>query len=97
MGGPEYEATEGDLDDEQRFSIFTEAASGSTPEPRRPGGCIDSGPTRLIVLVDDEGKRLTLTDSSCTGEFTWTYGYWKPGPDAEQVIADALGGRVNQR
>lgn len=94
MGAPEYRATEGVLADDPRFTIVSDAGSRSTPRPSSEGTCTDSGPTRLIVLVDDEGRRLTLTDSSCTGEFAWAYGYWKPSPQVEQVITDALGGRV---
>jgi hypothetical protein len=60
--------------------------------PSGEGGCIDTGPQRLLVLTDDHGDRAAWLDDDCTGEFTGPGGSWKPGAAAEAAIEEALGG-----
>ncbi|MGA8257352.1 MAG: hypothetical protein WB767_12335, partial [Nocardioides sp.] len=96
LGSPEYQGTQGELDADARFAIISDLGENTTARPAQEGGCTDSGPTRLVVLADDEGRRITLTDSNCTGEFSWAQGFWQAGQDAEAAITQALGGRLNQ-
>lgn len=94
LGGRAYSHDEGVLTAAQLTLISDDIEANQTRQPQREGGCIDSGPTRLVVLVNAWGDRTTWTDSRCTGEFAGNGGYWLPGNEADDAIADALGGAI---
>ena len=94
MGGREYQDDAGALGDDALASVYAAIGRDTTAEPSIDGMCVDTGPTRLIVLVDADGGRITLTDDQCSGEFASVWGWWAPNAMADDLLADALGGRV---
>lgn len=95
MGGPEYAETEAALGQDAMSQLFSEAGRAMSGSPIEGGMCTDAGPTRLFVLVDADGRRVTFVDSDCTGEFTSRWGFWRPSERAEDRIAQELGGRTD--
>ncbi len=96
MGGREYQEDSGRLDATDLADLWASIGRELTAEPSVDGMCADAGPTRLLVLTDAAGERLTLTDSSCTGEFESATlgGYWRPSEVDEKTLARVLGGRA---
>jgi hypothetical protein len=96
LGSREYADLEGSLSADQLAVLLTDIGTRTTPSASTEGGCIDTGPVRLLLLEDADGDRVALLDARCTGEFSSALGYWQPSGPAEDVIADALGGRLEQ-
>ena len=96
MGSREYVDLEGSLSPDQLAVLRDDLLARVSAAPRTEMGCIDTGPQRLLVLVDADGDRAGFLDRRCSGEFVGPRGYWQPSDDAERVIADALGGAVPQ-
>ena len=95
QGAREYAADEGGLSADQAQLLADDLAARTTSEASVDGLCTDSGPTRVVVLVDAEGVGVTRVDRSCTSEFTGGGTWWLAGDAAEAVIDDALGGRLH--
>ncbi len=95
MGGREYADDEAVLTDDQLQALVGDIAAAQTRDPSTQLGCTDTGPTRILVVVNAWGDRTSWTDAVCTGEFKSSRGYWKPGDAAEDVLAEALGGRTD--
>ncbi|MEO9325582.1 hypothetical protein ABFT23_18975 [Nocardioides sp. C4-1] len=93
QGTAEYAETRGFLEGVDLGAVVDDVVAGTTAARSRAFDCIDTGPTRLLVLVGDRG-RLTLTDDACSGEFAYAGGFWVPGPAAQAALVGALGGRV---
>lgn len=94
MGAQEYSRTEAELSPEQLATVVEDLAANIGPG-EDAGGCIDTGPQRMIVLEDSDGDQAAFVDDDCVGEFAGARGTWKPGPEASDAIAAALGGLVN--
>jgi len=95
MGGREYADDQGELSATQLAVVVDDMAARKTAEPTSDGGCTDSGPTRIVVLVDEWGDRQSWVDAVCSGEFTGAGQYWIPSASAEDVITSALGGGID--
>ena len=94
LGSREYARDRGELPPAAVRTVVADIDARRTGQPREAGGCADSGPTRIVVLVDEWGDRTSWTDNNCTGEFTGAAGYWVPGADAQEALLHALGDRV---
>jgi len=94
MGAQEYSRTEAQLSPEQLATVVDDLAA-NIGHGEDPGGCIDTGPQRLIVLEDSDGDQAAFVDDDCAGEFVGARGTWTPGPEASVAIAAALGGLVD--
>lgn len=91
-GGREYADDEAVLNKDQIAVL--EADVKAHPDTSA-GMCIDTGPVRAIRFVDERGNVTAWVDDHCTGDFFSPVGGWSPSAEAEQIIADALGGRVD--
>ena len=91
QGAQEYANDKGVLSEDQISAIESDMKSNRDASR---GMCIDTGPTRVIRLADAWGNVTSWVDDRCTGDFASPTGIWSPSDDAEQVIADALGGRA---
>jgi hypothetical protein len=95
MGAVTYAATEGELDGGALGTLVGDLRQRVTPNSSTGiEGCTDTGPVRLLLLADAEGRTVTLEDRSCRDEFLGAFGHWDPDPAAERVITRALGGPV---
>ena len=97
MGLPQYAATEGKLHLDTLATIRDDLSEGVSSAPHNLGSCVDTGPTRLLVLTNDAGDRVSYLDNRCTGEFQGPLGYWQPSDAAEVAIRSALGGGFSPR
>lgn len=91
MGSRVYLEDDGGLGDEALAVVrddLVEHRGAASSE----GGCIDTGPQRLLILTDDQGDRAAWIDDDCSGEFTGPGGSWLPSEAAEAAIEEALGG-----
>ncbi|WP_182526047.1 hypothetical protein [Nocardioides dongkuii] len=94
LGSRVYADLAGVLSADGVATVRDDAVTRIGPEPRRPPNCVDTGPQRLLLLLDAEGDRAAYLDERCSGGFTGSGGYWEPGTAAEGAIAAALGGPV---
>jgi len=94
MGSRAYNRLEGELSVEQLAVVVDDLVARVGRQPAEMYGCVDTGPQRMVVLTDGDGDRAAFLDDRCSGGFSSAHGYWLPGRAAEDVIADALGGRV---
>lgn len=95
LGTPAYLGFHGRLDPDQLTTVLDDLGANLRPRPDS-GMCTDTGPQRLLVLADGDGDQVAFVDDRCRDTFASAQGSWKPGPAAEDAIADALGGRVSR-
>ncbi|GAB6983710.1 hypothetical protein [Nocardioides pyridinolyticus] len=88
LGAREYPAREGRLTAEELDAV-RDGLAGDL-QPPDDGTCIDTGPQRMVLLLDGSGDQAAWVDDHCTGVFAGPHGSWRPGPEAEQAIAAAL-------
>lgn len=93
QGPREYTDDEGLLTDDQVAALQDDIRAN--PGEFSELGCQDTGPVRVIRLVDGRGNVTAWVDDRCSGDFTGPAGIWSPSVAAEQIIADALGGRAD--
>ena len=89
LGAPVYTQTQGSLTAEQIEVLVRDIDSRTTAAPRDLFGCIDTGPSRVVVLTDG-AARLSFSDTDCRGDFIWKQGLWTPSEQAEDVLTAAL-------
>jgi len=91
FGPQEYAEEDGGLDTDA-LAVIRDDLVGHLGAPTGEGGCVDTGPQRLLVLTDDHGDRAAWLDDDCSGELTGPGGSWQPSEAAEAAIEEALGG-----
>jgi hypothetical protein len=95
---PTYANTSGELSPGALGTVVGDVRERITPaSDPGPTQCDGSGPVRLLVLADTQGRTVTLSDRLCRNEFVGTgwFGRWAPDSAAEREISRALGGRID--
>ena len=81
FGEQEYAEEDGGLDT-AALAVVRDDLVEHLGAPTGEGGCVDTGPQRLLVLTDDRGDRAAWLDDDCTGEFAGPGGSWRPSEPA---------------